>query len=99
MLGGAVSYIGKKPTKVELEKHFEGHAVEGSFKDVVNIGFSLDFGDGSGSIDGDERQDVFRKTWGRFDFDNKEQKQFFQNQRKDMKKLLSATQNGTPIRI
>ena len=29
MIGGAVSYgyIGKKPTKVELKKHFEGKAV------------------------------------------------------------------------
>ena len=44
----------------------------------------------SGKIDGNERQNVFRKVWGRFDFDNKEQEQFFQNQRKDMEKLLSA---------
>lgn len=99
MIGGAVSYIGAKPTKVELEKHFEGQAVGGNSRDVINIGFSLDVGDISGSIDGDERQDVFRKIWGRFDFDNKEQEQFFQNQRKDMEKLLTVAQNGTPIRI
>ena len=37
--------------------------------------------------------------WGRFDFDNKEQEQFFQNQRKDMEKLLSAAKDGIPIRI
>jgi len=99
MLGGAISYIGKKPTKVGLEKHFEGQAVGGNSRDVVNIGFSLDVGDISGSIDGDERQNVFLKLWGRFDFDNKEKEQFFLNQRKDMEYLLSTAKNGIPIRI
>ena len=50
MLGGAISYIGKKPTKAELEKHFEGQAVGGNSQDVVNIGFLLDIGDISGEI-------------------------------------------------
>ena len=99
MLSGAVSYIGKKPTRAELEKHFEGKAVGGNSQDVVNIGFSLDIGDISGAIDGNERQNIFRKVWGRFDFDNKEQEHFFQNQRKDMDKLLSAAKDGIPIRI
>ncbi len=99
MIGGAISYIGEKPTKAELEKHFEGKAVGGNSKDVANIGFSLDVGDISGSIDGDGRQEVFRKTWGQFDFDNKEQEQFFQSQRKDMEKMLTAAKDGTPIRI
>ena len=99
MMRGAFSYIGEKPTKAELRKYFEGQAVGGSSKDVVNIGFSLDIGDVSGEIDGNERQNVFRKMWGRFDFDNKDQEKFFQNQRKDMEKLLTAAQDGTPIRI
>ena len=34
-----------------------------------------------------------------FDFDDNEQEQFFNNQRKDMKKLLSAATTGTQIRI
>lgn len=99
MLGGAVGYIGKKPTKAELEKHFKAQAVGGSSQDVVNIGFSLDIGDISGAIDGNERQNVFQKKWRRFDFDNKDQEQFFQNQRKDLEKLLSAAKEGTSIRI
>jgi len=96
---GAVSYIGKKPTKAELEKHFEGKAVGGNSHDVVNIGFSLDIGDISGAIDGNERQTIFRKLWGRFDFEDKEREQIFQDQRKDMEKLLSAAKEGIPIRI
>jgi hypothetical protein len=99
MLGGAICYIGEKPNKAELEKHFEGQAVGWNSQDVVNIGFLLDIGDISGAIDGNERQNIFRKVWGRFDFDNKEQEQFFQNQRKDMEKLLSAAKDGVPIRI
>ena len=67
-----------------------------NFQDVVNIGFFLDIGDISGTIDGMERQNVFRKVWERFDIDSKEQKQFFQNQRKDMEKLLSAARMVCP---
>lgn len=66
----------KKPTKAESEKHFEEKAVGGNHQDIVNIGFLLDIGDISGEIDGNERQNVFRKVWGRFGFDNKEQEQF-----------------------
>lgn len=55
IVDGAISYIGKKPTKPELKKHFEGQAIEGNSKDVVNIGFSLDVGDISGEFDGNER--------------------------------------------
>lgn len=99
MLSGAVGYIGKKPTRAELKKHFEGKAVGGSSKNVVNIGFSLDVGDISGALDGDERQNVFRKLWGRLDFDDKEQEQFFQNLRKDLEQLIYAAKDGIPIRI
>ena len=99
MLGGAIGYIGKKPTKAELKKQFEGQAIGGDSQDVVYIGFALDIGDISGEYDGIERQNVFRKVWGRFDLDDNEQKQFFHNQRKDMEKLLAAATNGTPIRI
>lgn len=99
MLGGAIGYIGKKLSKAELKKHFEGQAVGGDSQDVVYIGFALDIGDISGEFDGIERQNVFQKVWGRFNFDNNEQEQFFHNQRKDMEKLLSAAINSTPIRI
>lgn len=99
MLGGAIGYIGKKPSKAELKKRFEGQAIGGDLQDVVYIGFALDIGDISGEFDGIERQNVFQKVWGRFDFDDNEQEQFFHNQRKDMEKLLSAAINGTPIRI
>lgn len=68
-------------------------------QDVVNIGFFLDIGDITGEIDGNGRQSVFRKLWGRFGIDDKEQKQFFHSQRKDMEKLLSAAKDGKPIRI
>src|SRR5699024_10283447 len=99
MQHGVSGYIGKKPTESELKEHFKGQAVGGSPKNVVNIGFSLDVGDISGILDGEERQNVFRNKWGQFDFEDKEQEKFFQNQRKDMEKLISASKNGVPIRI
>ncbi|TCO70386.1 DUF3658 domain-containing protein [Marinisporobacter balticus] len=106
MLSGAIGYIGKKPSKTELKKHFEGlkkhfegQAVGGDSQDVACIGFALDIGDISGEFDGIARQNFFQKVWGRFDFDDNEQEHFFHNQRKDMEKLLSAAINGTPIRI
>lgn len=96
---GAIGYIGQKPTKSEVKKHFEGKAVGGNISDVVNIGFSLDVGDISGEIDGTGRQSAYRKLWGRYDSDNEEQEQFFHGQRKDIEKLLSAAKEGVSIRI
>lgn len=51
MIGGAVGYIGKKPSIKELEKKFEGEAIGGNSKDVVCIGFGLDIGDIACEID------------------------------------------------
>lgn len=99
MLAGAHGYIGKRPSKAELEKHFEGQAIGGSSGDVVNIGFSLDIGDISGEVDGNERQNAFHKMWGRFGFDNNEKQKFFKDQRIDVEQLLSAARDGIPIRI
>ena len=99
MLAGAHGYIGKRPSKAELEKHFEGQPIGGSSRDVVNIGFSLDIGDISGDIDGNERQNALCKMWGRFGFKDSEHEDFFKNQRKDMEQLLSAARDGVPIRI
>ncbi len=84
---------------MKTAKHLKGKAVEGNSQDVVNIGFLLDIGDISGAIDGNERQNVFRKVWGRFYFEDKEQEQFFQNQYEDMEKLMSAAKDGIPIRV
>lgn len=99
MLGGAIGYIGKEPSETELKRNLEGQAIGGDSQYVVYIGFALDIGDISGEFDGVERQSVFQRIWGRFDFDDNEQEQFFNNQRKDMKKLLSAATTGTQIRI
>lgn len=99
MQQGIIGYIGEEPTEAERKEHFQGQAVGGSPEDVVNIGFSLDVGNISGAIDGEERQNIFRKVWGHFDFDHKEQEHFFRNQRKDIEKLLNAAKNNIPIRI
>lgn len=99
MIGGVPGYIGKKPSRAELTKHFEGQAIGGNSQDVVYIGFTLDIGDISGEFDGIERQSIFQNIWSRFNFDDNKQEQFFLNQRKDMEKLLSDATNGTSIRV
>jgi len=41
---GAIGWIGKKPSKEELDKMFEGHAIGGNSSEVVCIPFMLDNG-------------------------------------------------------
>lgn len=99
MLSGTPGYIGRKPTKAELEKLFEGKAIGGSKQDVVFIGFCLDIGDISGEIDSDGRQNTFYKVWGPDTFSKTEKEQFFNVQREELEKLVTAAAQKTPIRI
>ena len=73
-------------------------SISGSKEEVVNIGCSLDIGDISGDIDGIERQKVFKKIWVLHSSED-EVKQFFNSQREDLEKLLSAAKEGKVIRI
>ncbi len=102
----AVGYIGEKPgespvdeQRILLEKQMEGKSLGGDSSDVVSIGFHLDVGDISGDIDGFGRRNTFRKLWGRFDFKEEEEEQYFAEQRKDLEKLLAAAKSEKPIRI
>lgn len=97
-LGGAIGYVGRKPTKEELEKQFEGEAIGGDRNDVVCIGCNLDIGDIAGEFDGAERKDVFVWVYGFVRFEDSEIEQFFNAQREDFERLLSAAKNGKPIR-
>lgn len=99
MLGGAIGYIGKKPSKNELEKKFEGEAIGGSSKDVVCIGFNLDIGDIASGINSEERKNEFIKVFGSLNFEDNEIEQFFNSQREDFEKLLITAKNGEHIRI
>ena len=99
MLTGAIGYIGKKPSKEELEKQFEGKALGGNFKDVVCIGFNLDIGDIAGGIDSEARKNVFIKVFGSVTFENNEIERYFNSQREDFEKLLINAKSGEPIRV
>jgi len=99
MLKGAFGYIGKKPSKKELKKMFEGKAVGGSPKDVVDIGFLLDVGDISGELVGVERQNVLKRVWGRFGIKDVEIKEICEKHLKDIEKLITAAKSGESIRI
>lgn len=99
MLGGAIGYIGKKPSKRELEKQFEGNAIGGSPQDVVNIGCNLDIGDITGDIDNEKRKSEFVRVFGCVHFEDSEIERFFALQRADFEKLLAAAKNGEPVRV
>lgn len=99
MIGGAIGYIGKKPSKKELEKQFEGKAIGGSSKDVVCIGFNLDIGDIASGIDSEERRNEFIRVFGSVNFKDNEIERFFNSQREDFEKLLIAAKTGEPIRV
>jgi hypothetical protein len=96
MLTGYNHYTGQNPYRAEL---IEGQAIEGNAEDVVCIGFALDIGDIASEFDGASRKNVFTQLWGRFGFTDKEREEFFQNQRQDMEKILTAAKEGTTIRI
>ena len=99
MLSGAIGYIGKKPSKEELEKHFEGKAVGGNSTDVVCIGFNLDIGDIASGIDSEERKNEFIRVLGSVNFEDSEIERFSNLQRDDFEKLLMTAKNGEPIRV
>jgi hypothetical protein len=101
MLCGAIGYIGKgkKPSKKELEKQYEGKALGGNSKDVACIGFNLDIGDIAGGIDSEARKNVFIKVFGSVTFEDNEIERYFNSQREDFEKLLIAARNGEPIRV
>ncbi|MDQ7096481.1 DUF3658 domain-containing protein [Desulfosporosinus sp. PR] len=99
MMGSVMGYIGKKPSKKESEKRFEGEAIGGSSQDVVCIGFSLDIGDIVNEIDSKERKSEFIRVYGSVNFEESEIEQFFKSQREDFEKLLVTAKSGETIRV
>lgn len=83
----------------ESEKSLINFALREISKDVVSIGYSLDIGDISGKIDGLERKNLFKELWHCVDFNEIETENYFEGQRTDMEKLLTAAIDGIPIRI
>jgi len=99
VLGGAIGYMGKQPSKIELAKQFEGEAIGGSSNDVVCIGCNLDIGDIANGIDSKERKNEFIRVFGSVEFTDNEVERFFNSQREDFERLLAAAKNGKPIRV
>lgn len=94
-----VLYLGKKPSKKELEKQFEGKAIGGDSRDVVCIGFSLDVGDITDEMDVEKRKNEFVRLFSSVIFDDQEIERYFRSQQEDFDKLLTATRSGEPIRV
>lgn len=53
---GAIGWIGKKPSREEFEKMFDGKAVGGNSSEVICIHFALDIGDVNVSIESEYRK-------------------------------------------
>lgn len=85
--------------KIGMKIEGKDKSIDGCFENIVYIGFYFDMGDISGKIDGMERQEVFQNIWGHVNFDKNEMEEFFNMQRDDMRKLLTAAKQGVPIRI
>lgn len=77
----------------------QAKAIHGDSKEIVNVGFFLEMGDITGTIDGKERQEVYEQTLGRHYADNKNKKRIFVEQKNDMNILLTSAKAGEPIRI
>ncbi|KGK91104.1 hypothetical protein DP73_05070 [Desulfosporosinus sp. HMP52] len=94
----AMGYIGKRPSKNELEnqKQFESKAIG---RDVVYIGFNLDIGDIASEIDSEERKNEFIRVFGSIKIGNNQIARFFNSQREDFENLIISAKNGEPIRV
>ncbi|MDF2513775.1 MAG: hypothetical protein K0S04_3641 [Herbinix sp.] len=55
---GAIAWIGRKPSKEEFDKMFDGEAVGGNSSEVVCLPFILDIGDISIPIDSEYRKNL-----------------------------------------
>jgi hypothetical protein len=55
---GAIGWIGRKPTKAEFDKMFDGKAVSGNSSEVVCIPFLLDIGDITVPIESEYRKNL-----------------------------------------
>lgn len=55
---GAFSWIGRKPSKEEFDKMFDGKAVGGNSTEVICIPFLLDIGDITVPIESDYRKNL-----------------------------------------
>lgn len=103
MRGASVGFIGERPTEEEMAEYnkefVEGSAMGGETQDVICIGFSLDIGDISGSIDGPERRSVFeQRMGGMMPYEREEVDDFFQTQCEDLRRLMTA-ETEKPIRV
>lgn len=88
----------KNSMKIAKRHNIKG-TIGGSPQDVVCIGFLLDIGNTSGEVDGIHRQEVFNNFFNYNNFDKKETEKFFNDQSKDIERLLIAARQGVPIRI
>lgn len=102
-INSSFAYIGKKPSRKELEVMFEGEAIGGKSSDVLGICFNLDVGSISENVISEKRKkiifDMFNAR-GMINENNYEMGKMYWNQNiKDLDKLKKLAENGEHIRL
>lgn len=100
---GTIGWIGKKPSKEEFDKMFDGKAVGGKSSEVVCIPFLLDIGDITVPIESDYRKNLMLDlyTISGFGDDNtrKSLADAWDKYLKEIEKLKNYASQGEEIRL
>lgn len=88
-----------KASMKHAKKYNKETNIHGNPEDVILISSDLDIGDISGDLQGIERREVFDKLWIDIYPDEKDRTKYFNNQYKDIEKLLEIANKGKVIRI
>lgn len=100
---GAFGWIGKKPSKKEVDKMFDGKAVGGNSTEVVCIPFLLDIGDITVPIESDYRKNIIIEFYTITGFgDENTQKSLeeaWDKYLKEIERLKSYASQGECIRL
>lgn len=100
---GASGWIGKKPSKEEFDRMFDGKAVGGNSSEVVCLPFMLDIGDINMSIDSEYRKNLILEMYtinGRDDISTKKElEEAWEKYKNEIEQLKNYAIKGEEIRL
>jgi Protein of unknown function./Domain of unknown function (DUF1835). len=100
---GAIGWIGRKPTKEEFDKMFDGQAVGGNSSEVVCIPFLLDIGDITVPIESDYRKNLMIELYTITGFGDENTRRTLEDAwdkyLKEIERLKNYASQGEEIRL
>jgi hypothetical protein len=100
---GSIGWFGKKPSKEEFDKMFEGKAVGGNSSEVVCLPFMLDIGDINMPIDSEYRKNLIMEMYtinGRDDISTiKALEEAWDKYLKEIERLKNYASKGDELRL